>query len=708
MGGSSTPGSLGSYGVQGVASPSNIPPARYSAAFWTAKDGTFWMYGGYDLVGGALNDYADLWKFDPVSGLWTWMGGPAATYGVLPATGTMGVPSPLNTPGSTSFHNCTWTDTAGGLWMLDGYSNAPTGINNLLWRYDIPSGQWTWMKGSNSPSSGTMGVPSPAVEPEARSESIAAWTDRGSNTLWMFSGSRISGFSFSPETDDVWRYDGATNNWTWMKGDVLAAAAPPAVYGPKGVETPTATPGGRYSYTNWADAAGQFYVSGGSSFSSVPTAAYQDVWRYRPSTNLWAWVGGIAGAATDTIGDDTARYCMPDPAIAPSASLERIAARLPYGTLCDTVFWVFGGFSIIGPTTAPANDLWAYNTTTARWTRVSGNSTGAGASFGTLGVASPANLPPGMGGVCLWTDAQQTLWMFGGIAFNAFVGVSDFYNAFWKYVPDSACTRGAATVNVEDVDILQPPADTVYCEGDTISLRIPATGTIAVDPATGFSRPNDSTLLFFPVGTTSYAITYSAQTLPCRVELDTLRFTLTPRSVPPVDFSLDLLPAEGCSYPVRLTALSPPDSATLTWSTGGTAFAADTPTTTYTVGAGGPYCFALEVAYPNGCAARTEHCLGAPAVEQAQGAAVPSAFTPNGDGRNDRLKPVITSPHATVESFSIYNRWGQRVYSWDKRGWDGAFGGNPADVGTYYYILRVQHRSCPDAVEMKGDVSLLR
>jgi gliding motility-associated-like protein len=65
---------------------------------------------------------------------------------------------------------------------------------------------------------------------------------------------------------------------------------------------------------------------------------------------------------------------------------------------------------------------------------------------------------------------------------------------------------------------------------------------------------------------------------------------------------------------------------------------------------------------------------------------VPSAFTPNADGKNDLV-------HATpigiqkFNYFSIYNRWGQMVFSTNdaSRGWDGTFNGLAQPSGTYVY-----------------------
>lgn len=69
---------------------------------------------------------------------------------------------------------------------------------------------------------------------------------------------------------------------------------------------------------------------------------------------------------------------------------------------------------------------------------------------------------------------------------------------------------------------------------------------------------------------------------------------------------------------------------------------------------------------------------------------VPNAFTPNGDGKNDRFR-VVLKGDAALEDFYVYNRFGQVVF-WTNaigQGWDGTFNSLPADVGTYYWRVRM-------------------
>jgi gliding motility-associated-like protein len=87
---------------------------------------------------------------------------------------------------------------------------------------------------------------------------------------------------------------------------------------------------------------------------------------------------------------------------------------------------------------------------------------------------------------------------------------------------------------------------------------------------------------------------------------------------------------------------------------------------------------------------------------------IPSAFSPNGDGRNDVFRVGNTSFHR-LQEFRVFNRWGQEIFSTtdSKKGWDGTFKGVPQETGVYNYIIRVSY---PDGrVEMyKGDVTLVR
>ncbi len=86
---------------------------------------------------------------------------------------------------------------------------------------------------------------------------------------------------------------------------------------------------------------------------------------------------------------------------------------------------------------------------------------------------------------------------------------------------------------------------------------------------------------------------------------------------------------------------------------------------------------------------------------------VPSAFTPNSDGKNDVVS-VVSSAIKEMD-FKIFNRWGQMVfYTKDKyKSWDGKFRGLLQPAGTYVYIVKVK-KVDGKTVEKKGTITLIR
>jgi len=87
---------------------------------------------------------------------------------------------------------------------------------------------------------------------------------------------------------------------------------------------------------------------------------------------------------------------------------------------------------------------------------------------------------------------------------------------------------------------------------------------------------------------------------------------------------------------------------------------------------------------------------------------IPTAFTPNNDGLNDVFRPLGMKYQGLVE-FSVYNRWGQRIFSTSNKdqGWDGTFNGVKQDVDVYNYVIIV---SLTDGTTrmFKGNVTLVR
>ena len=88
---------------------------------------------------------------------------------------------------------------------------------------------------------------------------------------------------------------------------------------------------------------------------------------------------------------------------------------------------------------------------------------------------------------------------------------------------------------------------------------------------------------------------------------------------------------------------------------------------------------------------------------------VPNAFTPNGDGKNDVLRPLPLGTNATLVSFKVFNRHGNLVYNGGASdpGWDGYYKGVLQDMGVFYWEISYDDNNGVRQ-KMKGDVTLAR
>ena len=152
----------------------------------------------------------DFWMYSTSTSMWTWKGG-SNTVTQAGNYGTIGVASASNMPGCR-VGGYTWIDANGFLWLFggDGIGSVAASIGGLddLWRYNVTTGQWTWIAGPslvNLPSIyGSQNLASANNRVGGRNTG-ANWVDAGSN-LWLFGG---QGYATSASTNgklnDLWR-----------------------------------------------------------------------------------------------------------------------------------------------------------------------------------------------------------------------------------------------------------------------------------------------------------------------------------------------------------------------------------------------------------------------------------------------------------------------------------------------------------------------
>ncbi|MCA6365283.1 MAG: gliding motility-associated C-terminal domain-containing protein [Bacteroidetes bacterium] len=481
MKGSDLPNPPSIYGVQGVASPANNPPGLSGVYKWAdTTRGKFWIFGGVDYLN---RMYSDLWCFDLATLNWTWVKGPGIPD-QLSVFGTQGQPSPVNNP-SARTAGMSWIDQNGDLYLFGGYGYYATGYGQLgdLWKFNVTSNEWTWLKGSLTSNYlgnyGTINVSSPSNEPPSTCCAVT-WVSN-SNELYMFGG--IGGLK-----NTVWKYTPATNEWIWLHGTSAINSVPP-VYGTKNVASPANTPGGRWNNISWTDKQGNFWLFGGSDYWNFAT---RDMWMYNPAANMWTWMAG------DQVQDSLVNVdlkCITD-TITPSTRAESNGCWVD---ACGN-FWLYGGFYF---DIYPLNDMWMFNPNTQKFTYTGGYTINQLGNYGNIQQASPSNYPHGMSGGGGMRDKQGRLWMFMGI--HSFTNPL-YFNSVWVYTPDPYCTGGYAVNAGEDQSLCLPVTQVELTASTTLSgMWSQLSGPVGVTinspgdlntTASGFSTPGTYTFLW--------------------------------------------------------------------------------------------------------------------------------------------------------------------------------------------------------------------
>ena len=412
--GDTTLNPLGNFAIMGTPDPANKPPSLYEPAYWIDINDNLWIYGGYCGNG---NLYQALWKYNPYQNMWTWIHGDSIPN-QPPVYGTLGIPSPLNSPGS---RNCpaTWIDSSGNLWMYGGYT-----MGNVtradLWKFDTATLEWTWMSGSTFTSVGntlTLGVPSSVQTPRSVAETNCTWTDN-QNQLWLYGGVKQYWLDYY---DDVLRYNISTNEWTWIRGGSVSVQP---VYGIQGVPAATNTPGSRLAFAKWQDSAGDFFFMNGTSYY-FGAQDRNDIWRYHSSTDEWTWMSG------SQLPNDTGNYSGTCNNGHPAGRGEDKAAYMDH----QERVWQFGGTTAVSNDNF--NDLWMYDPASLQYKLMHGtNLLNQPATYGQLNIADPANIPHSRDGGIMFGDSLCHIFIFGGISRHP---NPNTYNDVWKFMPDTSC-----------------------------------------------------------------------------------------------------------------------------------------------------------------------------------------------------------------------------------------------------------------------------
>ncbi len=131
------------------------------------------------------------------------------------------------------------------------------------------TGQWVPQGGGvNLPGVyGTKGTGSTSNLPGGRWAAASATDATGAN-VYLFGGQGIDSAGSLGLLSDLWKYNIASRQWTWVAGPSLINTN--GVYGTKGSATGGA-PGARQTANMWVDTSGNVWLFGGFGFDSAGT-----------------------------------------------------------------------------------------------------------------------------------------------------------------------------------------------------------------------------------------------------------------------------------------------------------------------------------------------------------------------------------------------------------------------------------------------------
>jgi gliding motility-associated-like protein len=232
-------------------------------------------------------------------------------------------------------------------------------------------------------------------------------------------------------------------------------------------------------------------------------------------------------------------------------------------------------------------------------------------------------------------------------------------------------------------------ADTTICFGGTASLTGIITGSSFIWSPVG-NLDNASTLqpAASPSFTTAYILT-SMDTLGCPKPFsDTVIVFVLPQ--------INLFAGNDTSVvigqPLQLNAVSS-DSSSLNYSWVPASWLSNTsinnPLAIISSAAVDSITYTVRVTNSIGCYATDN--IKVLVYKTLPGIFMPNAFTPNGDGNNDVIRPVLVGI-ANLDYFKVFNRWGQIIFSTTQnaKGWDGAIGGHTQAPATFVYIVQAK------------------
>ena len=246
----------------------------------------------------------------------------------------------------------------------------------------------------------------------------------------------------------------------------------------------------------------------------------------------------------------------------------------------------------------------------------------------------------------------------------------------------------------------------VYCRDEISITVLSIQGTVDAIQWYGNSSPlpgaNSSSFNAQPTSTTTYWAQLTEN--GCKDSTRTTVINLAPDPVPVFKLDRNLqCPGVPVNF-VNESTVSGGDTLSYIWRmSDGTNYTLKNPSKIFP--GPGSYDVWLKAISGQGC---TDSIMKTVKVEEFCHIRIPSAFTPDNNGLNDRFTPSLSSVK-TLRRFSIYDRWGNVVFTTNQmeHGWDGKYKSQPLPAGMFIWMIEYDSYQ-QEKIILKGTVMLIR
>ncbi len=270
----------------------------------------------------------------------------------------------------------------------------------------------------------------------------------------------------------------------------------------------------------------------------------------------------------------------------------------------------------------------------------------------------------------------------------------------------AGCSRNdTVIITVQQKQMLSMTTDTTsVCLGGSVQLQASGADEYQWQPPDGLSNPNIANPIASPATSMVYLVT-GTDRYHCFTDTKTTAVSIeAPPQFNIVDSMITI--ARGLKQTIQTT--SSPDVVRWSWKPATGLSCSDCVQPQLTAIINGTY---TAIAYNmNGCSDSDE--VKVALLCDAAGVFIPTAFTPNGDGRNDFFYPMSFA-NSQIVSFIVFGRSGEVIFQKRntstgsvKDGWNGMYRSLPMPSNTYIYRIEIK---CEDKViPFSGTVMLIR